>query len=324
MRSTKFELAIIIINYNSSEFTQKCIRSVLEHTTKTISYEIIVVDNASKNEDYEVLKNYISDLNNTNVRLFRSRINTGFGGGNMYGIQFANANYYLFLNNDTLLLEDPVKICFDFMEKTSDAALCGPQIFNEHQKKEVSFDHFTSIGREIFGKKMLEFVFPGTKPNRRKQYTTPLSVDYVNGSFMFFRAKDFDNVGGFDTNIFLYFEESDICYRLKKKNRKTYFVPSASYIHYQGISVQKTDWDIRTKLELKTSMFYVIRKNYGYFHYQMLRVFFIIRYGLVSVVKPKYFKLFHRILIGLPLGKSLKHEQSILPFDPGLKSGIGH
>ncbi len=318
MRNTKFELAIVIINYNSSEFTQKCIQSVLEHTTKTISHEIIIVDNASKNEDYEALKNYISKLNNTNVRLYRSRINTGFGGGNMYGIQFANANYYLFLNNDTLLLEDSIKICFDFMEKTLDAALCGPQIINEHQKKEVSFDHFTSIGREIFGKKMLEFAFPGTKPNRRKQYTSPLSVDYVNGSFMFFRAKDFDTIGGFDTNIFLYFEESDICYRLKKQNRKTYFVPSASYLHYQGKSVQKTDWDIRTKLELKTSMFYIIRKNYGYVHYQILRVFFIIRYGLVSIVKPKYFKLLYHILIGLPLGKSLKHKQSILPFDPGL------
>jgi len=313
MRDIKFDVAIIIINYNSSEFSQKCIQSVLENTTGTISYEIIIVDNASKNEDYEELKNYISGIKNTNISLKRSRINTGFGGGNMYGVQFANANYYLFLNNDTLLIKDPIKICYDFMEKTEDAALCGPQIFNEYQKKEVSFDHFTSIGREIFGKKMLEFVFPRTKPNRRKQYTTPLSVDYVNGSFMFFRAMDFDSVGGFDTNIFLYFEESDICYRLKKKSRKTYFVPSASYLHYQGMSIQKAAWNIRTKIELKTSMFYVIRKNYGYLHYQILRMFFILRYGLVSIVKPKYFKLFHRILIGLPLGKSLKQEQRILP-----------
>ena len=60
-------------------------------------------------------------------------------------------------------------------------------------------------------------------------------------------------------------------------------------------------------------MFYVIRKNYGYLHYQILRIFFILRYGLVSIIKPKYFKLFYRILIGLPIGKSLKQEQPILP-----------
>jgi hypothetical protein len=313
MKDIRFDLAIIIINYNSAKYTKQCIQSVLDNTTSTISYEIIVVDNASNNKDYEALKIHISGLKKTNISLYRSRINTGFGGGNMYGIQFANANYYLFLNNDTLLIKDPIKICFDFMEKTEDAAVCGPQIFNEHQKKEVSFDHFTSIGREIFGKKMLEIVYPRTKPNRRKEYTMPLTVDYVNGSFMFFRAKDFDSVGGFDTTIFLYFEESDICYRLKKKNRKTYFIPTASYLHYQGISVQKTTWNIRTKIELKTSMFYVIRKNYGYLHYQILRIFFILRYGLVSIVKPKYFKLFYGILIGLPIGKSLKQEQPILP-----------
>ncbi|MGB5665015.1 glycosyltransferase family 2 protein [Eudoraea sp.] len=313
MKDIKFDLAIIIINYNSAKYTKQCIQSVLDNTTSTISYEIIIVDNASNSIDYEALKNHISELKKTNISLYRSRINTGFGGGNMYGIQFANANYYLFLNNDTLLIKDPIKICFDFMEKTEDAAVCGPQIFNEHEKKEVSFDHFTSIGREIFGKKMLEFVYPRTKPNRRKEYAMPLTVDYVNGSYMFFRAKDFDSVGGFDTTIFLYFEESDICYRLKKKNRKTYFIPSASYLHYQGISIQKTTWNIRTKIELKTSMFYVIRKNYGYLHYQILRMFFILRYGLVSIIKPKYFKLFYRILIGLPIGKSLKQEQPILP-----------
>jgi hypothetical protein len=312
MKSTKLDLSIVIINYNSFEYTQKCIQSVLENTTSAISYEIIIIDNASKRDDYMALENYISELKHSSVKLYRSRINTGFGGGNMYAVQFANAKYYLFLNNDTLLINDPIKICFDFMEKTEDAALCGPQIFNEHQIKEVSFDHFTSLGREIFGKKMLEFVFPRTKPNRRKQYTKPLSVDYVNGSFMFFRAKDFDSVGGFDTNIFLYFEESDICYRLKKKNKKTYFIPSASYLHYQGISIDNTSWNIKTKIELKTSMFYVIRKNYGYLHYQILRLFFIFRYGLVSIIKPKYFKLFHHILIGLPLGKSLKHEQRII------------
>ena len=313
MKDIKFDLAIIIINYNSAKYTKQCIQSVLDNTTSTISYEIIIVDNASNSKDYEALKNHISGLKKTNIGLYRSRINTGFGGGTLYGIQFANANYYLFLNNDTLLIKDPIKICFDFMEKTEDAAVCGPQIFNEHQKKEVSFDHFTTIGREIFGKKMLEIVYPRTKPNRRKEYTMPLTVDYVNGSFMFFRAKDFDSLGGFDTTIFLYFEESDICYRLKKKNRKTYFIPTASYLHYQGISIQKTTWNIRTKIELKTSMFYVIRKNYGYLHYQILRIFFILRYGLVSIVKPKYFKLFYGILIGLPIGKSLKQEQPILP-----------
>lgn len=309
MTTASCDVSIIIINYNSSEYTLKCVEKVLEKTSEKLNYEILVVDNASLKEDFDTLKSSLSHLNPDKISLHRSRINTGFGGGNMRGVQHAKGKYYLFLNNDTLLINDSVSICYDFMMNTADAAVSGVQIFNEKEEKQVSFDHFTSFWREVFGKQFVEKIF--SKPNRRKKYSDPLAVDYVNGSFMFFRAEDFNSVGGFDTNIFLYFEESDICYRLMKKGRKTYFVPSASYLHYQGKSINKTEVPIAVKIELKTSMFYVIRKNYGYFHYQMLRLVFIIRYGLTSLIKPKYFKLFTRILVGLPLGKSLKHKQII-------------
>jgi GT2 family glycosyltransferase len=274
-----------------------------------MNFEIIVVDNASDQEDYNGLKSSLQFLNSSHVTLHRSRINTGFGGGNMQGVQFAKGSYYLFLNNDTILLNDAVSICHSFMEARVDAAVCGAQIYNEKNNKQVSFDHFTSFWREVFGRQFVEVVF--SKPKRRRSYSDPLSVDYINGSFMFFRASDFNSVGGFDTNIFLYFEESDICYRLMKNGRKTYFVPSASYLHYHGKSIGKSGTSIATKIELKTSMFYVIRKNYGYLHYQALRLVFIIRYGLTSFVKPKNIKLFYRILIGLPMGKSLRHKQQV-------------
>lgn len=309
MTTASCDVSIIIINYNSSEYTLKCVEKVLEKTSNELRFEILVVDNASESEDFETLKSSLLLLNSDKVMIHRSRINTGFGGGNMHGVQHANGKYYLFLNNDTLLLNDAISKCYAFMKRTSDAAVCGIQIFNEKEEKQVSFDHFTSFWREVFGKQFVEKLF--SKPNRRKEYSEPISVDYVNGSFMFFKADDFNAVGGFDTNIFLYFEENDICYRLKKKGSNTYFIPSASYLHYQGKSIGKANVPIDTKIELKTSMFYVIRKNYGYFHYQILRLFFIIRYGLTSLIKPKYFRLFTRVLAGLPLGKSLKHKQTV-------------
>ncbi|MGB5555987.1 MAG: glycosyltransferase family 2 protein [Flavobacteriaceae bacterium] len=309
MISKSHDLAIIIINYNSSQFTINCVDSVLRHTASSLDYQIVIVDNASEYEDFEKLKSAVLQLGNPVISLHRSRFNTGFGGGNMHGVQFTNAEYYLFLNNDTLMIDNPIKSCFEFMEQTQDAAVCGPKMCNEHHEKKLGFDYFTSFAREVFGKRFVEVVFG--KPNRRKDYDTPIPVDYVNGSFMFFRANDFNAVGGFDTNLFLYFEESDICYRLKKKNRKTYYLSNASYIHFQGQSIKKTKRPMAIKIELKTAMFYVIRKNYGYLHYQLLRLVFIVRYGLATLVKPSYFPLFFRILIGLPLGKSLKQTQVI-------------
>ena len=169
MTVKKFDIAIIIINYNSSEYTKKCISSVLEQTSQELYYQIIVVDNASKSDDFDNLSSYVATLTNATIQLHRSRFNTGFGGGNMHGIQFANARYYLFLNNDTIVLNDPIKSCYDFMESNSESAVCGPQIYNEHNEKMVSFDHFTSFGREVFGRKTPEILF--SKPNRKREYS---------------------------------------------------------------------------------------------------------------------------------------------------------
>lgn len=303
----KYEVSIIIINYNTAAYTTDCIQSILEKTDARLNYQLVVIDNASETEDYRKLEDFAGSLNHPRLFLFRSSINTGFGGGNMLGVQFANANYYAFVNNDTLFENDCITACLQFMEQTPDAAVCGPQILKSKTEQSYSFDHFISMGKAFFGSSFVEKL--QGKPKRKTTYTNPIKVDYVNGSFMFCRATDFNTIGGFDTNIFLFYEESDLCYRLKKKNRYTYFLPSASYLHYEGKS-QKTT--IKKKLELKTSMLYVLQKNNGYFSYLIVRYFLFIRYFLTGLVKPKYFPLAIGLFTGLPLSKSLKQDQQIL------------
>ena len=101
-----FDIAVILINYNSSEHSINCIRSIIEKTSKNLNYQIIITDNCSEKEDYLKLKSFCVEVNFPNLELHRSNINSGFGGGNMFGVQFANANYLAFLNNDTLLKND--------------------------------------------------------------------------------------------------------------------------------------------------------------------------------------------------------------------------
>jgi len=304
-------VSVIVINYNSAEYTIKCIDSIVDKTNKGFSFEIIIVDNASVYEDYILIKNYVEPLSRPNISIHRSLINTGFGGGNMIGVGRAKGDYLLFLNNDAILLNDAIEACYEFMLKTPEAGVCGGNIFNDAGGREISFDYFTSCAREIFGKKFVQYVYQ--KPDRKKEYLSPITVDYVNGSFMFFDTKSFHNVGGFDDKIFLYFEESDICYRLKQQGKKTYFLPDAHYLHYHGKSTEKALTPIEFKIELKTSMFYVIRKNLGDIQYHILRAAFIIRYGFSSVFKRKNRQLFMAILEGLPMRNSLKHAQKKIP-----------
>lgn len=304
-----FDVAVILINYNSSEHSINCIQSIIEKTSTSINYQIIITDNCSEKEDYLNLKLFCDKLNFPNLELHRSKINSGFGGGNMFGIQFANAQYLAFVNNDTLLKNDCLFILKDALEKNSNIGIAGAQAYKENGDFMISLDHFASPMREILGRNFLEFINSKKYPKRKKTYTNPIQVNFVPGSFMFVRATDFYDVGGFDTNLFLYYEETDLCMRLAKISRFAFLVPSAEFIHYHGASTGKST---AIKKELKISLLYVIRKHYGFFGYFIVSNFLILKYFFSSIVKSKNRELFYLLISGARISKSLKLKQKII------------
>ncbi len=303
-----FDIASIIINYNSSKLTQECINSIISKTNSSLNYQIIVVDNCSEKEDYLALKHFCDSHPFTNLQLIRSKINTGFGGGNMAGFHFANAKYIAFVNNDTVFLNDCFSILKTALEKDNSIAMVGGQSYSETGNQMVAFDHFASLSKELFGRDFLEKTNPKKYPKRKLEYTNPVKVNYVQGSFMLVRTDDFNTVGGFDTNIFLYYEETDLCIRLAKIGKSCYLIPEAKYIHYHGAS---TPQNITIKTELKISLLYIIRKHYGFFSFYFLLNYLRINYVFSSIFKPKYWYLLKVLLAGAPLSKSLKVKQII-------------
>jgi GT2 family glycosyltransferase len=307
-----YDIATIIINYNSSKLTQECIDSIIEKTSRKINFQIIVVDNCSEKEDYLTLKQFCDRHSFKNLQLIRSKINTGFGGGNMTGYHYANAKYIAFVNNDTLFLNDCLSILKLAIEKDNSIAMVGGQSYTETGKKMVAFDHFASISKELFGRNFLEKVNPKKYPKRKFEYTSTQKVNYVQGSFMFTKTVDFNKVGGFDTNLFLYYEESDLCMRLEKIGKSCYLIPKARYVHYHGAS---TPQSITIKTELKISLLYIIRKHYGYLSYWFLLNYLRINYIFSTIFKPKYWYLLKVLLAGAPLSKSLKTQQKIVDLE---------
>lgn len=303
-----FDIALILINYNSSGHSINCIRSIIEKTSKDINYQIIITDNCSAEEDFLKLKSFCDTFDFPNLELHRSRINTGFGGGNMFGVQFANAKYLAFVNNDTLLKNDCLSILKNALENNPNIGIAGAQSYKENGDFLISIDHFASPVKEIFGRSFMETINPKKYPKRKNSYTQPLQVNTVAGSFMFIRANDFYEAGGFDTNIFLYHEETDLCKRLARNSKFAYLIPEAQLIHFHGASTGKS---ILIKTELKISLLYVIRKHYGYFSFLILLNYLRISYLLSTIFKPKYWYLFKVLLAGAPLSKSLKAKQKI-------------
>lgn len=304
-------VSCIIINYNTSKYTIEAVESIIRLHDSQLTFEVIVIDNASNTEDFERLKKSIDFLNNSAVKLIRSKQNIGFGAGNMLGVQHsAPCKYYAFINNDTLQVSKNCLLSLKhFMEKHPNVAVCSPQMLDENRNFRVTIDHFSSLQREILSRPLLEFLFPKTYLNRKKTYSKPTKVHYVQGSFMFVDAEDFRDIGGFDTNLFLYYEESDLSRRLLKERRKfTYLVPEVQYIHYKSVSTTK---NVRIKIEQKISLLYYIHKHFGYFPHKILILYYIVRYFFTSLIKPNYFQLLIVLLGGAHLSKSLKLEQKI-------------
>lgn len=305
------DVSCIIINYNTAKYTLACVKSIITLEHHLSNYEIIVVDNASAEDDYLWLLKEFKKLNLPQLKLFRSKKNVGFGAGNMLGVQISSpCNYYAFINNDTLhVSENSLQRLMNFMDQNETIGIVSPQMLDQDKNFRVTIDHFSSLGREILRRPLLEKLFPKTYLNRKVRYQKPTKVHYVQGSYMFIRADAFNQIGGFDDNLFLYYEESDVSRRLLKQlNLSTYLFPDLEYIHYKSASTKK---NILIKIEQKISLLYYIRKHYGFIQYKLLLGYYIIRYFFSSILKPKYWKLFFVLLRGAPTSLSLKQNQTI-------------
>lgn len=300
----KHIVSVIIVNYNTAQLTIDCVQSILQFENND-SLEIVIVDNASYSSDYERLVHELNDF--SNIKIVRSRINLGFGGGNMLGVQFTTGDFYAFINSDVLFVEPVFDSLIQFASKTDDFGVAGIQILDANQKNSISHRHFEGVRYKLFGRRFLE-----KTSSRYKKFAkdVPSEVDFVIGSFMFFNKEVFCKVGGFDTNIFLYYEEADICFRMKDQGKKTYFIPTLKYIHLEGQSATR-NWDLMAEHWL--SYFYVTRKNLGLFKYLIIRYFLLLTYLFKAPFKKKNAFVFKKMLqMNQSLAMSLKHKQKIV------------
>lgn len=300
------QVAIIIINYNSSAYTINCLQSIKKQTAASLLYEIIVVDNNSAAADYDKVRAFCDA--EPAVQLVRSIVNLGFSGGNMLGLQFARAEYLYFLNNDCELLNDNLRILYDFMRARPAVAVCTGQMYDRDQQHHHSFNHLPALALELFGVSILRKLSPQKYPRKKYQYHQPTRVQSVTGAAMFVDARKFAQIGGFDTSYFLYCEEEDVCYTFKKHGYEAYLVPAARYIHYAG---QSTDPNFNLAREFYISLLYLHRKHQPLPAYLVLKFLYMLKNLKHAFRRRSYLKLAYYILRGAPMKYSLRHKQTL-------------
>jgi GT2 family glycosyltransferase len=224
-------VSIIYVNYNSSELIANSINSVIELTIG-ISYEIIVVDNNSKQEDKNKLKLYCTTKN---IQLIESNTNLGFGKGNNLGTKYATGEYLFFLNPDTYLLNNAITKLFNFV-KTHNISTCGANLFSADLKPTLSYwmlmPSITDELSALFSNIPLKFKY--NYSHEHNLTTTPKEVAFITGADLMIHNKLFNQLNGFDEDFFMYFEETDLQYRAKKLGHKIYNLPSAKIVHLES------------------------------------------------------------------------------------------
>jgi len=295
-------VSFITINYNSSVYTIELIKSIEKYTSLKTMYEIIIVDNASDNSDYIKLKEYANA--NKRVQLIKNEENEGFSAGNMLGAEYASGKYFLFINNDTELLNDVSFYMVNYLERNSAIALATSKVKNQYGSFASSYKLFPSLTKQLLGNSMARKFSKENFPSNKIELTEPTLVEVVSGACMFFRASDFRDIGGFDKSFFLYCEEEDLSKRVWNYGKKVVFLPEAEILHHSGGSSTKS---FEMEREYYISYHILLKKHFNTLEQVILRSLLLFKLFRRSFKRKYGVKLFWCALKACSKNQSLRN-----------------
>jgi GT2 family glycosyltransferase len=224
-------ISVIIVSYNSGEFLRRCLSSLYGAPSPLVS-EVIVVDNASTDGSVEMIESEFPQ-----VTLLKNRRNLGYAAAVNQGIRSAAAPYFLILNPDVETGGGAIKALRDFMEATPKAGLAGGRLLNTDGTLQMSCRTFYTVPVVLLRRTFLGRLFPRSPLVRSHlmldwDHDSDRRVDWVIGACMMVRREAYENVGGMDERFFLYLEDVDWCYRMKKHGWEVYYVHNGTMTHH--------------------------------------------------------------------------------------------
>lgn len=235
----KMDISIVIVNYNVRYFLEQVLLSIRQ-AVQDLDVEVFVVDNNSVDDSNEMVRNQFPE-----VKLIANKDNPGFSIANNQAIHQSKGKYVLLLNPDTVIEEQTLTKCFNFMESHPDAGGLGVRMIDGTGKflpesKRGFPTPFVAFAKS-FG---LSKLFPKSKTFNHyhlgylDEYETH-EVEVLAGAFMFLRKSVLDEIGLLDEAFFMYGEDIDLSYRIIKGGYKNYYLPETTILHYKGESTKK-------------------------------------------------------------------------------------
>jgi N-acetylglucosaminyl-diphospho-decaprenol L-rhamnosyltransferase len=271
-------LSIVIITRDTKDLLGDLLRSVEKDISlKPILREVVVVDNGSSDgTDRMVAEEFPL------VVLVRNEENQGFAASANSGSRASTGDFLLFLNSDTLLIEDEILKIIDYMRENEDVGICGPQLVYPDMRLQRSSAGIPGLVSEIIPISLSDSLSsrkcagrvrkagegsPAAEEKRGGENAR--EVDSLIGAAIMVRREAYEKTGGFDERFFFFLEETDLCMRIRKAGFRLVMLPGAKVIHLQGKTVRR-NW-VRGRVEYNISMYKFIRKHYPATHYRVFQ-----------------------------------------------------
>lgn len=233
------QVSVIIVTYNSADFIQACIDSVLAQ--REVTFEVIVVDNASLDNTLAKLKSYGNKIN-----VISNAENVGFAKANNQAAKRGRGDYFYLLNPDaSLQYPNDLKSMIQFLEQNPKFGLAGSQVLK------TSTDHYS----------VPQYYYPGQRDTEVDFSNLPGEIAWVIGASMFIRRAVFETADGFDETFFLYGEEADFCLRVRRLGYQIGYNPLVMVKHYGGASEITTSPELLWQKK-QNGLHLFIKKNY--------------------------------------------------------------
>lgn len=281
------DLSIVILNYQTFELTKNTINSIFEYEY-SFDYEILVVDNASSDDSLVRLKEYFGDK----VNFIASKENNGFAAGNNQALKIANGKYILLLNSDTIVWEDTLENIYNYMEKHNDVGVSGCRVLLENGELDKACKRsFPNVKNSFF---RLFHIPTRSKDNDYNLDNLPndeiYEIDCLAGAFMFMRADALKDAGLLDEAFFMYGEDIDLCFRVKKAGWKITYYGKSKITHLKGASSKKQ----KSKLiyEFYRAMYIYYKKHHAVD--SLFLVNWIVYFGITILCVLKLFLNFFK------------------------------
>jgi N-acetylglucosaminyl-diphospho-decaprenol L-rhamnosyltransferase len=275
MPDVSIHLSIIIVSYNVEAIMRDCLHSIERETAQeSLSYEIIIVDNASTDNSCVMVEQEFPS-----VRLIKSALNQGFAKANNIGLAVARGRFVLFLNPDTVILNRALERLCTLIDSRPDVGVVGPHTYDaDGRTTQATALHDPTLLRAFHLHVPLWRLVPGWQPTLLGEFTPTHTgaVDIVKGSCMLMRTAMAREIGGMNEQYFMYSEEVDLCEAVRGRGFVVWYTLEASIIHLGGASTGAVSEEMAVHLLRSSKTFFGRRYAQSPIALSVLRLLLIV------------------------------------------------